>query len=146
MDEMTHHSADEKAIPPDSLPSDSILDGSVVGEERLLGTFFAEAAAVEPDPLPTAGQLRWRAEVLARLASEERRATRAGNPALVAVIVAALAALTALALFFSGIRVDVIADLGAWLVATPWRPLLLVAFVLSLTGCVASVGLQRNSR
>jgi len=139
MDETTHSTTGETIGEP-------IATDSTANDGALLSAFFTEAAGIEPTGLPTVGQLRWRAEVLARLEAEERRANRAGSPALVGVVLAGLGTLTLLALFLSGIDVGIVARLGAWLSATPWRLLLLVACVLSLTGCAAGVGLQRDAR
>lgn len=96
-------------------------------DDRLLSAWLSEAAEADdamPEGLPSAAQLLWRAEVLARLEAEERRSRRALMPITVAaaVAVSVLVSLTALIAVGS----PLVAGANAWLVGHAGRLLALV--------------------
>lgn len=119
---------------------------SVESADALLDTFFAQAAEVEPESLPTVGQLRWRAEIIARLETEERLAARATGPVLIGSVVSALLAMTGLVLFVAGFDLRAIAQVGSRLAAAPWVLPVLAGCMLSSVVLAARFGTSRMLR
>lgn len=109
--------------------------------DDLVRAFLAAAAEVEPGRLSSPAQLLWRAEVLARLEADERRAWRALLPTYAAIALAALVFAGSLTVVLAGAELGTPSGIAAWLVVSPLRPLGLgaatLAAVLALVGRAA---------